>query len=427
LRTMPPRGVELGKGQVTACAAAVHTAAIVESWPGQAAVRYDSYADPAVWWGVNMAKKNSSKPPLPPASLSMPARESLSAQSAEALKRYLVTEGLEPGDKLPPERRLAEALNVSRTVLREAVNQLVGEGLVRREPSRSPVVTNFDRQRLAYLLPEPEMIAFGSVGEVAGQLDVEPDQVQRFAQDLGYEGYQNLQESVRARYLRNAGLQPPGAPPPHGKLEESVAAQREQQRADLESLFGSVDAAQIDRICARLEVAPRVLLYGEGAAEALTGIFVRLLQHVGVHAHALPGGAVDAALGMYDLGEEDVVVAVALWLPFRSTVDIMRLAKAAGAQTIAFTASIGSPVTTYSDEVAIVPAQGRRLSFSTVATVALFENITDVLAARRPQLAAEIQQTLHDRYVQEGYVVPMRDLLEGSGRKVKRSPRSRSR
>ena len=77
-------------------------------------------------------------------------RESLSSRSATILKRYLLSGELRPGDRLPPERRLAEALNVSRTVLREAINQLVGEGLILREASRSPVVAEFDRVRLAH-------------------------------------------------------------------------------------------------------------------------------------------------------------------------------------------------------------------------------------------------------------------------------------
>lgn len=80
----------------------------------------------------------------------MAPRESLSARSALILKQYLLTERVKPGDRLPPERRLAEALNVSRTVLREAINQLVGEGLVRREHSRSPTVADFDRARVAH-------------------------------------------------------------------------------------------------------------------------------------------------------------------------------------------------------------------------------------------------------------------------------------
>lgn len=354
--------------------------------------------------------KDTSDSDLPAVPLAMPARESLSARSAVALKRYLLTEGLEPGDKLPPERRLAEALNVSRTVLREAINQMVGEGLVRREPSRSPTVTDFDRGQLAKLLDAPELIAFGSAPQVAGQLAVAPDKVQRFAQDLGYSGYQTLQETVRSAYLKNAGLTPMAPSRPDELVDERLSGQRTQQRADLETLFESVDAAQLTRLCESLEQARRVVIFGEGAAAALSGVFVRMLHHVGVRAEVLPSGPVDGALGMFGLDGRDVAIGLALWLPFRASVDIMRLAQQAGCHTIAFTASRGSPITRYAEEVAIVPGQGTVLSFSILATIALFENLTAVLASRRPELAAEIQQTLHDRYVQEGYVVHMRDL-----------------
>ena len=59
-----------------------------------------------------------------PGGISLPIapRESLATRSAIILKRYLLTEHLKPGDRLPPERRLAEALNVSRTVLRSRSN-----------------------------------------------------------------------------------------------------------------------------------------------------------------------------------------------------------------------------------------------------------------------------------------------------------------
>ncbi|GAA2374238.1 RpiR family transcriptional regulator [Catellatospora methionotrophica] len=355
--------------------------------------------------------KDDAESDLPVVSLAMPARESLSSRSATALKRYLLAERLEPGDKLPPERRLAEALNVSRTVLREAVNQLVGEGLVRREPSRSPTVTDFDRRQLAaQLLEEPEMLAFGSVGQVAGQLAVEPEEVQRFARDLGYSGYQTLQASVREAYLRNAGLDPAVVRPAGGEADELLAEQRRRQRADLEKLYEAVGRAQLDEMCAALEGARRVVVYGEGASAALAGVLARMLQHVGVNAQVMANGPVDSALDMYGLGPQDVVLCIALWLPFRGSIDVMRLASDAGCHTVAFTASPGSPITRYSKQVAIVPAQGTALSFTVLPTVALFENLTAVLAGRRPELAADIQQSLHNRYVKEGLVAHMRDL-----------------
>jgi len=246
--------------------------------------------------------------------------------------------------------------------------------------------------------------------KIVRKLDVEPDQVQQFAQDLGYSGYQTLQATVRNAYLKNAGLTPQTDARPTGPADEILQAQRDKQRTDLATLHASVDSAQLQRICESLESARRVVLFGEGVAATLCALFTRMLHHVGVRAEILPSGPVDGALGMYDLTDQDVVVGVALWLPFRGSVDIMRLAQQAGCHTIAFTASPGSPITRHSSEVAIVPGQGNVLSFSVLPTVALIENITGELARRRPEVAAAIQQTLHDRYVNEGYLVHMRDL-----------------
>lgn len=82
--------------------------------------------------------------------LSLPIlhRQSLSERAVTALKGYLLQDGVQAGDRLPPERQLAEALNVSRTVLREALSQLIGAGLIRRESPRRLQVADFDRGQL---------------------------------------------------------------------------------------------------------------------------------------------------------------------------------------------------------------------------------------------------------------------------------------
>jgi GntR family transcriptional repressor for pyruvate dehydrogenase complex len=54
----------------------------------------------------------------------------LSQMAVEQLKTYIVKHGLKPGDRLPTERELAEKLNVSRSVVREALNHLETLGLI---------------------------------------------------------------------------------------------------------------------------------------------------------------------------------------------------------------------------------------------------------------------------------------------------------
>lgn len=76
-------------------------------------------------------------------------RQSLTGQAVTILKRYIVAERLQAGQRLPPERHLADALNVSRTVLREALSQLIGEGILYRQSPRTLCVAEFDRTRAA--------------------------------------------------------------------------------------------------------------------------------------------------------------------------------------------------------------------------------------------------------------------------------------
>lgn len=64
----------------------------------------------------------------------------LHVRTAETLLRFIVRSGLRPGQKLPSERTLAAELKVGRNTLREALDTLVGKGLVERIPNRGTFV-----------------------------------------------------------------------------------------------------------------------------------------------------------------------------------------------------------------------------------------------------------------------------------------------
>ncbi len=76
-------------------------------------------------------------------------RRNLADQVALILKRHILSERLAPGDRLPSERRLADWVNVSRVVLREALHRLIGEGILYRPTPRMLAVADFDRARVA--------------------------------------------------------------------------------------------------------------------------------------------------------------------------------------------------------------------------------------------------------------------------------------
>lgn len=66
--------------------------------------------------------------------LSVPERLSVD------IERLILEGELAPGDRLPPERELAELLGVSRVSIREALRELENRGLVDRKPGRGTIV-----------------------------------------------------------------------------------------------------------------------------------------------------------------------------------------------------------------------------------------------------------------------------------------------
>lgn len=115
-------------------------------------------------------------------------RNMLSHLASDRIKTYINENGLKPGDKLPTERDLAERLQVSRTVIREALNQLEtlglifkvqGSGIFIAEPNLTVFFRQLlsgwetDNQSLAKLLDFRLMLEQAALSEIAERADDE--------------------------------------------------------------------------------------------------------------------------------------------------------------------------------------------------------------------------------------------------------------
>ncbi len=82
--------------------------------------------------------------------------------AAAQIERAILSGEYKPGDRLPPERVLAERFAVSRSILREAVKYMASLGLLRTEAQSGTYVTDYSREAslefLIYLLDNNEPI-----------------------------------------------------------------------------------------------------------------------------------------------------------------------------------------------------------------------------------------------------------------------------
>jgi GntR family transcriptional repressor for pyruvate dehydrogenase complex len=69
------------------------------------------------------------------------AKITLVEQTVDRVQSYVLSRQLQPGDTLPSEMRLAEALGVSRPVVREALRTLVGRGMLTIANGRNAIIS----------------------------------------------------------------------------------------------------------------------------------------------------------------------------------------------------------------------------------------------------------------------------------------------
>lgn len=71
------------------------------------------------------------------------SHESLKDQFVRDIQQRIISGELQPGDRLPPERELAAAMGISRSLVNNGMLELESRGLVRRIPRRGTIVNDY--------------------------------------------------------------------------------------------------------------------------------------------------------------------------------------------------------------------------------------------------------------------------------------------
>jgi DNA-binding MurR/RpiR family transcriptional regulator len=274
------------------------------------------------------------------------------------------------------------------------------------------VVAGFEKlprrqQSLAHLIIDhPEMVAFSSVREVAARVHVNAATVVRFAQGLGYSGFNALQSAVRRAYLRGAGLLAPRDPSTIEGPAGAIGAIRDVHLGNITRAYENLAAADIEAIAERIANARRTFVCADGAPGIAGALLLRLLRHVGLRGLAYAAGGADGIIDAKDWNADDVLVVIGLWLTFRAPLEAVLRAKQAGVTTIVITGSGGSPLATAADHAIVAPTEGVSLPYSIVGTAAVIEALVTHIAAKRRDLVAQIEETLLRGYVESGLLAP---------------------
>jgi DNA-binding MurR/RpiR family transcriptional regulator len=213
-----------------------------------------------------------------------------------------------------------------------------------------PALTPAERRVAAVVADDPEAVAFGTVADVARRSGASGATVVRLATKLGFEGFVELQASVReelARRLRPASERI-RRPSPGDVLGTALAT----EMANVAATLDAVDRSAFDRAVGLMGGAPggrrrassRVFVLSGDASSGVASLFATELSMLRPGVALVAGSEVRVARLLAEAGPGDVAVVFDLARYDRAVIDAAGRAVERGAVLLALTDSSLSPL-----------------------------------------------------------------------------------
>lgn len=251
-----------------------------------------------------------------------------------------------------------------------------------------------------FILDNRYFTSFASANQVGEKNDSSAATVVRFAQALGYEGYSELQESLRNElpsYMTAAN-----------KIQERLSSENPSPSAphqvfyndiqNIERTAGNFSEVTLHAALDAIVQARRIAVIGAGLSSAASHFLAHSLKVMGFEAQSIRGEGLQAALDLSHLRSEDLMIAIDLWRYVRMTVNAVMWAKDQGIPTIAITDSIVSPLAQMADHAFEISAEGVAHSLSLTGLMSLLNVFIAALADRVPLQVVESLERVDAAY-----------------------------
>jgi DNA-binding MurR/RpiR family transcriptional regulator len=251
-----------------------------------------------------------------------------------------------------------------------------------------------------YILDNRHFSSFASASQLGEKNNTSAATVVRFAQVLGYDGYPELQDALRAELpsyttavtnmqARINSIKKPDSSP-HLVFFTDIR--------NIERTANNLTGANLDGALQVILQAQRIQVIGSGLSSAGSLFLAHSLKVMGFNAQAVDGEALRAAIDLSTLKPGDLLIAIDLWRYVRMTVNAVNMAKAKGVHTIAITDSIVSPLAQMADYAFEIASEGIAHSLSVTALMSLLNVFIALLSDKVPQQVLESLRNIDDTY-----------------------------
>jgi DNA-binding MurR/RpiR family transcriptional regulator len=252
----------------------------------------------------------------------------------------------------------------------------------------STSLTKAERRVAEVVLANPQLVAFGTVADLAAAAGSGAATVVRLAAKLAFEGFSALQASVQqdlANQLRPAAerIRDPA-------VHDSLSRHVQLEVGNVQTTLGAVDQVALADVVEHLSDSKRAVYVLSGdASKGVASQFVGDLHALRANVSLVDGNDVAVRRTVALMGESDVLVTIDLRRYDRWLVDAARTAAQAGVWTVSIADSVLSPVSGCAQRTLVVTAAGAGPFDSHVGTLALMNVLAAGVAVCLRGVAAE--------------------------------------
>lgn len=200
-----------------------------------------------------------------------------------------------------------------------------------------------------FILQHYEKAAYMTALKLGNAVNVSESTVVRFAIELGYEGYPQLQRSLQ-NHIKNklTSLQRMDVTRSRIGDDDPLTGVLNQDIDKIRRTLETVDRESFDNAVATIVASKRIYIQGAMSSGLLTGFMHYYLRLI-LDKVTLVGAVSTAELyqQMIHIGEGDLLIAMSFPRYASSTIEACRFARESGAQIIAITDSESSPLTEF--------------------------------------------------------------------------------
>ena len=250
-------------------------------------------------------------------------------------------------------------------------------------------------QRLigSYILNHYEKAAFMTASKLGLAVNVSESTVVRFAIEIGFEGYPEMQKALQ-NFSKN-------------RLTALQRLDITSERIDSENVLKSVLQQDIDRIRSTVEMtdeasfseavdkilsAKNIYIFGAMSSNVLARFLNNYFQLIFDNVHFVqPVNTSGVYQQLIRMGREDVFVVISFPRYSQSTVNATAYAASCGANIVAVTDSINSPLAPYANQLLLAKSDMASFADSLVAPLSVINAIIVAVSQRKRE---ELENTL---------------------------------